>query len=110
MVVSDPYWLSVLRVVVFDLATEREKRIAAQDVEIKEVRRQAEARSAKNGRLEEDLDHSEIELEVARKETRQSRETQAALAKEPETQRQAHGKMQESLAALREQLAQAGKS
>jgi len=52
LVVPDPYWLSVLRVVVFGLATEREKRIAAQDVEIKEVRRQAAVISAKNGRLE----------------------------------------------------------
>ena len=51
-IVPDPYWLSVLRVVVLGLATEREKRIAAPDVEIKEVRRQAEAISAKNGRLE----------------------------------------------------------
>ena len=65
--VPDPYWLSVLRVVVLGLATEREKRIAAPDVEIKEVRRQAETISAKNGRLEGGLDHAESELEVARK-------------------------------------------
>ena len=49
------------------VATEREKRIAAPAVEIKEVRRPAAAISAKNGRLEGGLDHAESELEVARK-------------------------------------------
>ena len=49
------------------IATERDKRIAAPEVEIKEVRRQAAAISAKNGRLEGGLDHAESELEVARK-------------------------------------------
>ena len=92
------------------VATERDKRIAAPEVEIKEVRRQTAAISAKNGRLEGVLDHAESELEVARKETRKYREAQATLAKELETEHQAHGKTQESLAALREQLAQASKS
>ena len=86
------------------------KRIAAQDMEIQQVRRQAAAISAKNGRLEGDRDHAESEREVARKETRQYREAHATLAKELETEREVHGKTQESLAALREQLAQASKS
>ena len=102
------------------VAAEREKRIAAQDEEIKEVRRQAEAVSAKNGRLEADLDHAERGLETARKETREYRqahakrqEALAALRVEvaTQTERAAHvDELRALVRDLREQLAQAGKS
>ena len=87
------------------IAAEREKRITAQDEEIKAVRRQTEAISAKNGRLEADLDHGQRDMETARKEARQYREAQATLAKELESERQAHTKTQEGIAALRVEVA-----